>query len=159
MDVLVQSVRLSWTNASRGGPGAARRAAVPDLFTPPDQPWPLLHQVVLDEADGFRPQETWSAGLPEDGSLTLTEDRDRLLVLPQVLRYGLPPRRRRPPGVRLDPGQWLRWRLNYRFHSPGGWSYRLDTLNLAYRHGDGPAFQDPPAHDVDERAGLQGFLR
>ncbi len=42
---------------------------------------------------------------------------------------------RRLPAVRLSPGQWLRWQINYRFAYPtalsGGWTYRLDTLSAS----------------------------
>jgi hypothetical protein len=46
----------------------------------------------------------------------------------------MPRRNRRPPAILLMPGQWNRWRINYRFTGScgGDWSYRLDTLNLAF---------------------------
>ncbi|WP_218106513.1 hypothetical protein [Micromonospora pallida] len=69
----------------------------------------------------------------------------------------MPRRHRRPPAVRLAPGRWLRWQVNYRFSSfcGGDWFYRLDTLNIA--HGPAPVdlFLTEPHRVVDERAHLR----
>ncbi|MEU6037222.1 hypothetical protein ABZ801_17625 [Actinomadura sp. NPDC047616] len=65
---------------------------------------------------------------------------------------GAPPLRRRPRRV---PGETLRWQINYRFSCYHGWSYRLDTLNLAYGTAFPPdVFLTPPTRNVDERARL-----
>ncbi|MFD9408662.1 hypothetical protein ACFWBN_16830 [Streptomyces sp. NPDC059989] len=52
----------------------------------------------------------------------------------------------------------MRWQVNYRFAGSHGdaWTYRLDTLNLAY----GPAaptdlFMGDPTHHVCELAALR----
>lgn len=37
----------------------------------------------------------------------------------------------------------------------GAWSYRLDTLNLAFGPTTGHAFTGAPVHHVDERAHLR----
>ncbi|MFD6416245.1 hypothetical protein [Streptomyces sp. NPDC060194] len=157
MNVVVQRVRTSWTKASRGGPGAAVRNAAPIAFAVPLGLGSGLHEVVLAEADGFVPQMT--EGELSDAGLQLREADGLLRVRPpELARMTAPRRDRRPPSVRLAPGQWLRWQINYRFG--GGWSdtwtYRLDTLNIAY----GPTSADvflttPPTRTVDER----GFLR
>ncbi|WP_258725497.1 hypothetical protein [Cellulomonas sp. NS3] len=67
MDVLVQSVRTWWSTASRGGPAAARRNAVPVGFLLPTPQAPLAHDVAVREADDFVPSSRWRAGLPEAG--------------------------------------------------------------------------------------------
>jgi hypothetical protein len=109
--------------------------------------------VLMREADDFRPTETVEDLAAVDVSLHATDGR--LRVLPRVSRlFGLPPRPRRPPAVRLVPGQWVRWQLNYRFSSAAGmadWSYWLDTFNIAYGPVDPEAFLGTPDHVVDER--------
>lgn len=55
--------------------------------------------------------------------------------------------------VRLLPGQWVRWQLNYRFTSAlgiRGWSYWLDTFNIAYGPVDRDVFLSEPTVIVDE---------
>ncbi|MFB9890200.1 hypothetical protein [Planobispora takensis] len=160
MDVVVQWVRTSWTKQSRGGPPAALRNALPVAFELPDAPRPFVHEISMREIDGFRPH--WSVGpLPGGGSrsVRLREADGRLLVHPLIpAMFTLPPRRRRPPGVRLDPGQWVRWQLNYRFSSAAGmagWSYHLHTLNLAYGPAEPEVFLGTPTRYVDERGPLR----
>ncbi len=59
----------------------------------------------------------------------------------------------RPPAVWLCSGEWLRWQVNYRFSVPrSDWSYRLETLDLAYGPADAVVFLGIPTHRVDERA-------
>lgn len=87
------------------------------------------------------------------------DEADGLLrVLVAVIPHGQPSRWRRPPAVRIGRGEWLSWRINYRFPSAHGdlWTYRLDTFNIA--HGPVPArtFRTTaPARRVDERAVLR----
>jgi len=57
-----------------------------------------------------------------------------------------------------DPEQrsaWVRWRVNYRFPDEDSWSYRLDTLNLAYGPVPSDVFMGTPTLSVDERASLR----
>ncbi|SCD42635.1 hypothetical protein GA0115239_101666 [Streptomyces sp. BpilaLS-43] len=104
------------------------------------------------ERDGFEPHES-ERDLRQVG-LTLRDEGDRLRVLARVEPlFGLPPRPRRPPAVRLVPGQWVRWQLNYRFSSAAGirdWSYWLDTFNVAYGPVDPNVFLSEPTVLVDE---------
>ncbi|GGZ70728.1 hypothetical protein GCM10010389_05290 [Streptomyces echinoruber] len=128
MEIVAQWVRTSWTKRSRGGEGAARRNAAPIGFSLPDAPRPLVHVVRMREEDGFRPHG--SLGDLGTVDLQLRETEGRLRVFPRVQPLcALPPRPRRPPAVRLVPGQWVRWQLNYRFSStwapgtgPTGWT-------------------------------------
>ncbi|WP_033222593.1 hypothetical protein [Kitasatospora phosalacinea] len=87
--------------------------------------------------------------------LGLHERDGRLRVLPDIdPLYGLPPRQRRPPAVRLLPGQWVRRQLNHRFSSAAGvrdWSYRLDTFDVGYGPVDAGAFRSAPTVLVDQR--------
>ena len=154
MAVVVQWVRTSWTKRSRGGAAAAQRNAAPAGFVLPCRvEASFLHKVVMREQDDFAPVS--SLGPVGDAPVQLREGDGRLRVMPRVSPLsGLPPRRRRPPALRLAPGQWVRWRLNYRFSSAAGmqdWSYWLDTFNIAY----GPVAEDMflarPTFLVDER--------
>jgi hypothetical protein len=67
-------------------------------------------------------------------------------------------RHQRPPAIRLAPGEWVRWQINYRFNRPtrryDPWSYRQDTLNIAYGPMVNDAFLDVPTYSVDERVQL-----
>ncbi|MFD9565818.1 hypothetical protein [Streptomyces sp. NPDC059994] len=84
----------------------------------------------------------------------LREADGRLRVFPRVQPlFALPPRQRRGPAVRLVPGQWVRWQLNYRFSSALGirdWTYWLDTFNIAYGPVDADAFLSAPTVFIDE---------
>ncbi|MEW2134193.1 hypothetical protein [Streptomyces sp. NPDC005435] len=153
MEITVQWVKVSWTKESRGGEAAALRNAVPVGFAVPELPSRVAHFVHLSERYGFEPR---SAERPlREVGLSLRNEGDRLRVLARVdPMFGLPPRRRRPPAVRLLPGQWVRWQLNYRFSSAmgmRGWSYWLDTFNIAYGPVDPDVFLSEPPVFVDER--------
>ncbi|MFG3503900.1 hypothetical protein ACGF5F_00170, partial [Streptomyces sp. NPDC047821] len=68
-------------------------------------------------------------------------------------RPGRPPRTRRPPAVGRAPGEWLRWQLNYRFSSAlgiRGWTYWLDTFNVAYGPVRPGVFLGEPSRLMDE---------
>ncbi|MFE2299102.1 hypothetical protein ACFXAW_12950 [Streptomyces sp. NPDC059445] len=69
----------------------------------------------------------------------------------------MPRRNRRPPAVRLAPGQWLQWQINYRLvGSCGGeWSYRLETFNIFYGSTEPGTFLGDPQRRVDERHSLR----
>ena len=111
----------------------------------------------MHEQDGFDPH-----GGPEDlrtVDVQLREADGRLRVFPRVQPlFAIPPRPRRPPAVRLAPGQWVRWQLNYRFSSAAGirdWSYWMDTFNVSYGPVDADVFLSEPTEFVDERGPLR----
>ncbi|MFD9434848.1 hypothetical protein [Streptomyces sp. NPDC060002] len=153
MEIAVQWVRTSWTKESRGGEAAARRNAAPAGFVLPQPEAASAHVVRMDERDGFAPFGTQADIRTVD--VLLREADGRLRVLPRVQPlFGQPPRRRRPPAVRLAPGQWVRWQLNYRFSSAAGirgWSYWLDTFNIAYGPVNPDVFLSTPTVFVDEQ--------
>ncbi|CCK24984.1 Hypothetical protein BN159_0605 [Streptomyces davaonensis JCM 4913] len=148
----MQWIRTSWTKESRGGESAARRNAAPLGFSLPQVPSGFAHFVEMSEWDGFEPR-AGQRDLDKVG-VSLREEGDRLRVQARVEPlFGLPPRRRRPPAVRLLPGQWVRWQLNYRFSSAAGirdWSYWLDTFNIAYGPIDQDVFLSEPSVLIDE---------
>lgn len=159
VDVVAQWVRTSWTKASRGGAAAARRNAVPVAFPLPMTAAPVLHEVRVSEGEDFAPHASATATVPEEMvSLQLVDGLLRVRLEPTP--FGMPRRWRRPPAVRLAPGEWVRWQVNYRFSYPaargGAWTYRLDTLNLAHAaHVPPDIFFDEPTYRVDELAHLR----
>jgi len=154
-EIAVQWVRTSWTKSSRGGDAAARRNAVPTVFDLPSVGLPCFDQVQLSESDGFLAHHEITPGLPDRRLILLDSGNGHLRVFPRPPGYAAPRRRRRPPAVRLAAGDWLRWRINYRFHSHQGWIYQVHTWNVAYRPGSDQPFSSPPRRDVDELAWMR----
>jgi hypothetical protein len=111
----------------------------------------------MRERDGFDPHEEREDLQKVD--VQLREADGRLRVIPLVQPpFAIPPRKRRPPAVRLLPGQWVRWQLNYRFSSATGmqdWSYWLDTFNVAYGPVAADVFLSTPTVFIDERGPLR----
>jgi hypothetical protein len=118
---------------------------------------PFVHEVLMDEHD-FQPRFSAHEGVPDSDSGVLLRENDGLLRVQMVVTpFGMPRRWRRPPAVRLAPGEWLRWQVNYRFTGPHGgeWTYRLDTLNIAYGPAPVDLFLDAPTHYINELAPLR----
>ncbi|GIE77624.1 hypothetical protein Aph02nite_35740 [Actinoplanes philippinensis] len=165
MDVVAQWVTTEWTRRSRGGPGAALRSAVPQGFRLPGRRRGVVHEVMITEGNDFRPIESFGAEPPERepslarSGLRLVRADKGVRVELLLARLGDPSRARRPPGVWLAPGEWLRWQVNYRMSGPridgGRWEYRQDTLNIAVGPADPELFFGEPTRHIDER----GFLR
>lgn len=110
----------------------------------------------MDEAHEFEPRASFRDGQPDRADVLLQESDGRLRVQLVVSPWGQPRRWRRPPAVWLRPGEWVRWQVNYRFSSRlREWTYRLDTLNLAYGPAAADVFTGDPTRYVDER----GLLR
>ncbi|MBF6469883.1 hypothetical protein IU427_32685 [Nocardia beijingensis] len=164
MQILLQWVRTSWTKKSRSGAAAAARNTAPIAFELPVIGRAIIHEVTLNECDAFRPISTLRdlpASRPEMmiESVSLAEKQGKLRILPTIpALWQIPPRRRRPPAVHVEPGQWIRWQLNYRFSSAtgdGDWSYHLHTLNVAYGPTQPDTFFGTPTRYVDERGSLR----
>ncbi|MFF9126616.1 hypothetical protein ACF09J_25590 [Streptomyces sp. NPDC014889] len=157
MEITVQWTRTSWTKRSRGGEAAARRNAAPIGFALPHIEGAAAHVIRMHERDGFEPHENEEDLSKVDVQLRETDGRLRVFPRVQPL-FALPPRPRRPPAVRLVPGQWVRWQLNYRFSSAAGvrdWSYWLDTFNIAYGPTKPDVFLSAPTVLVNERGPLR----
>ncbi|MEU4654976.1 hypothetical protein AB0G32_13720 [Streptomyces sp. NPDC023723] len=157
MEITVQWIRTTWTKESRGGDAAARRNAAPVGFALPHEAVALAHVIRMHERDGFEPYDSREVLSKVD--VQLREADDRLRIFPRVQPlFALPPRKRRPPAVRLVPGQWVRWQLNYRFSSAlgiRGWTYWLDTFNIAYGPVNADVFLSAPTVFIDERGPLR----
>jgi hypothetical protein len=72
----------------------------------------------MGEHDGFRPRLTvheGRSGIGPDSGVCLREENGLLRIRFTVTPFGMPRRWRRPPAVRIRPGEWLRWQVNYRF--------------------------------------------
>jgi hypothetical protein len=162
VEVVAQWVRTWWTKQSRSGEAAARRNALPVAFVLPEVTYPMVHAVVMKEWEGeFRAQSSVLRARPDNHEVELREAEGLLRVmlvsaqLPTVIR-------RRPPAVRLQHGQWLRWQITYRQASMlgrGPWYYRLDTLNLAYGQVNRDIFLGTPTRHIDERTQLTTYRR
>ncbi|MFD9223486.1 hypothetical protein ACFWDI_26585 [Streptomyces sp. NPDC060064] len=64
------------------------------------------------------------------------------------------------PGLSVGSGRGprLRWQLNYRFSSAlgtRGWSYWLDTFNIAYGPVNADVFLSTPPVFIDEQGPLR----
>ncbi|WP_230858159.1 hypothetical protein [Actinoplanes aureus] len=163
--VVAQWVSTEWTRNSRGGEAAARRNAIPVGFRLPASRTGVVHEIVMTEGNGFEPVESLGnepaerePSLARCGlRLVRSDERVRVELLPA--RSGAPSRDRRPSGIWLGPGQWLRWQVNYRVTWPpiqgGRSSYRQDTLNLAVGPVHPELFFGTPTRHVDERAYLR----
>ncbi|MPY31294.1 hypothetical protein FNH09_08270 [Streptomyces adustus] len=156
MDVVVQRVRTSWTKESRGGPGAARRNAAPTAFSLPPSLSTALHEVAMRESDSFEPRMQ-VRDLSAPGAILREVDGLLRVDPPEVSMFAMPRRNRRPPAVRLAPGQWLQWLINYRFVGScgGAWSYELETFNIVYGFAAPDVFLGVPTRRVDERRALR----
>jgi hypothetical protein len=130
----------------------------------------VVHEVMITERNDFQPIESIGVEPPErepslarSGLRLVRADKgvrvELLLARLGDVRLGGPLRDRRPSGVWLAPGEWLRWQVNYRMSGPridgGRWEYRQDTLNIAVGPADPELFFGEPTRHIDER----GFLR
>lgn len=153
VDIVVQRVRTWWTIRSRGAPAATVRNAAPSAFTLPQDFTFGMHEVVMDERDGFQPQ-TRQADLHDPGLPLRIVDGALRVRPPKLPGMGSAPRRnRRPPAVHLAGGQWVRWQINYRLvGSNGGPShYRLDTFNVHFGSPSSPdVFLGMATYQVEE---------
>ncbi len=111
----------------------------------------------MRERDGFQPRMR-QIDLSKSGVSFRVVDGLLRVSPPEASLFSMPRRWRRPPAVRLAPGEWLRWQINYRHvgSSGGQWHYSLDTFNI---HFGTPASRDvflaEPTRAVDER----GYVR
>lgn len=155
--ILIQHVRVVWTKASRGNPGATRRNAVPNGFEVPAAALTAaeavaVHRVLIDESVEFRrvdePIETFDGdGVIEVGCVRVRREGEGEGEGARVrFEYGgggLPKRERVTAGGKWVPlredvcllslGQWARIEWNARFvtASNGQWWYERITVNVA----------------------------
>jgi hypothetical protein len=154
--IVVQRVLTEWTKRSRGAPGAVRRNAVAEAFPlpPAGRTEVLVHQVVAREQNDFAVQQTQTnLTLPEAGPLSLDgsagvrlEKTAEQLVVTGVTDvwcrcFTVFPQRSNRVVLRLEIGQWGRWRLNFRLwedFNNSEWLYQKWVVNVAYLPGPSP---------------------
>ncbi len=149
-----QWVRTSWTKRSRGGQAATQRNAAPIAFPLRNTSTPGTHTIWMREEHAFNPESHFTPEPPSNGNVLPTVD-DGLRVHLVASACGMPRRRGPAPVVHLRHGQWLRWVIRLVDSRTGEWSYRLDTLNLAYGPVVADVFLGEPFHTVDERSSLR----
>lgn len=110
----------------------------------------------MRESDSFEPRMR-VRDLSAPGTVLREADGLLRVAPPGVTEFAMPRRDRRPPAVRLAPGQWLQWQINYRFagSGDGSWSYRLETFNILYGPAAPDVFLGVPTRRVDERRALR----
>ncbi|GAA2595389.1 hypothetical protein GCM10010435_88020 [Winogradskya consettensis] len=138
--IVVQRVLTVWTKRSRGAPGAVPRNAVPESFDlPPGVP---VHEITAREDDNFSTRQTLNPAAcvraeVVDGHLAVSGITD---VWCQC--FSVFPRRPDKVKLRLERGQWGRWRVNFRYWEDFGtseWRYEKWSVNVAYLPGLPPA--------------------
>jgi hypothetical protein len=122
----------------------------------------VVHDVLADEAVGYRPTEQSGAGLDEarEVGLWIEVSRDRVMVdrLPGWAAY---PIRRAPARLfTLKPGQVGRYHANFRFTGCAcapQWYYEQWTIHVAHAEARPDLFLvTPPVREVDDRVHLYG---
>ncbi|SFG37270.1 hypothetical protein SAMN02787118_119151 [Streptomyces mirabilis] len=110
----------------------------------------------MGEADSFEPRMQ-VRDLSAPGVILREVDGLLRVDPPEVTMFGMPRRNRRPRAVRLAPGQWLQWLINYRFvgRCDGAWSYQLETFNIFFGSAAPDVFLGIPTRRVDERGTLR----
>ena len=168
--IAIQCIETWWTKASRGGPGAAARAASPSAlrFALPTTTTigsgdVALHRVVLDERSSFEAAASSVVALSLQEALrqlrgvVLHAGLDALDVQFTWSEYTVgAPSRRNGPSIRLEPGRWCRVIHNGRMAEERQWWYQQTTLNVAFRPSTPTMFlHSEPDRISDHRESLR----
>ncbi|GAA0466655.1 hypothetical protein Aca07nite_76700 [Actinoplanes capillaceus] len=168
--VTVQRVRVRWGPASRGAARAnARRGLDRPVFLP--DPLPpgevVAHEVLFDEANGYRPRDEVLADSERDPGVRLMLRDGPLIVSRSAGGCVAYPRRRMPASrlFTLAPGEVGRYRANFRLlvttcPCNPNWYYESWTVHISNGPVDPARFRYGPVdHDVDHRISLYGPSR
>lgn len=148
----VQLIRTSWTKLSRGMPGAGLRSGLPEAARLPGGLGDQMHELLFTEESGFSCVERVAA---IDARIWVRRgDGGHLLVSLAEPKYRGVPRRGFRPQVPLAPGEWVRWRYNWRWPGKDTWFYEDEVWNIAHGDVDPGAFLGKPGSVVDERVSL-----
>ncbi|GAA2850812.1 hypothetical protein Acy02nite_34160 [Actinoplanes cyaneus] len=161
--ITIQRVRVRWPAAARGAPHAnARRGLNTPVALPPSLPpgEVVIHDVLADEATGYRREETVLHGdlkRARDLNLWLTPAGPALIVdrLPGRAAFPRPAGRARL--FTLQPGEAGRYRANFRFVGclcDPSWYYEEWLIRIGL--GAEALTRPDPAHDLDDRTHLYG---
>lgn len=159
--VAIQVITSRWTKASRGQPGASRRAAVPEVLPlrAPGRDLIVVETVVAVEEHGFDVMRSieHAEALPVrvanvaveaiDGAVRVTRKREAGM--------GWPRRERDVVACTLAAGQWTQVITNHRHSGYSGWSYDKIVVNVARPAPRAPdAFVGDPVRRLDEQESL-----
>jgi hypothetical protein len=162
MRIAVQRLVVEWTTDSRGGPGAARRNAVPSSLVLPGLPdaddTALVHTVRFDEHAGFTPAPrspevvaTRELATPL-GELEIADEGPTVRIRFRWSTQLGAPRRSDGAPVRVRHGEWCRVLHNGRRPLESRWIYTQHVLNIGFDLADRRAFRrTPPAVVSDHR--------
>lgn len=158
---MVQVITTRWTKASRGQPGAGRRAAVPDVLPlrAPVDDAVVVEAVSADEERAFEVVRVTSdaAALPLRIASVLVEDVAGSVRVTRRREVGTawPNRPRDVVACSLEPGQWGQLVTNHRHSSYSGWSYDKVVVNVARPHpGVADVFASEAVRRLDEQESL-----
>lgn len=160
--LVVQRIRVRWD--SRDAAAATVRGRLPREYALPPLPSDGLavHEVLLDEATGYRPVEQLREGVRAAREAGLwVEWRDgRALVDRLPGRASFPVRRVGTRLFSLGPGEFGRWRANFRFtgcQCAARWWYEDWTVHVAHAPARPDLFGDARwTRDRDDRVHLYG---
>jgi hypothetical protein len=173
--ILVQHIICSWSKASRGGPSAARRNAVPEALPLPDAGVGkrgdalIQHTASYGEGNDFASPSRDSFTAESAGVISIGCVRveplgggARVAFEYDFRRAGMPPRETHPRAqtktdFELGVGEWGRVLYNGRFSSDeGGWWYQKTVVNVGcYDEVQAGVFvSTPPLYTVDRMASL-----
>lgn len=148
--ILVQHITSSWSKASRGGPPAARRNAVPEALPLPTEAAGKRGDTLIQHTVSYGEDNDFASPLHDSltagGAGVIRVGCVRVEPLAGAARVafeydpraaGMPPRDTHPraaakTGFELGAGEWGRVLYNGRFSSDeGGWWYRKTVVNVA----------------------------
>ncbi|MFF5083214.1 hypothetical protein ACFY36_39735 [Actinoplanes sp. NPDC000266] len=167
--IVVQRVRVRWGAASRGAPHADLRRGL-------ERPFPLppsggasdvvVHDVLLDEVDGYAPCERLRSGGTEiaaEGGVCVRVEGDAVTVRGGRSWVAFPRRGGATRLFTLQPGQVGRYRANFRITGCACnpcWYYESQLVHVSNGRVEQDAFlSGAPSHDVDDRVHLYGGRR
>ncbi|SBT39474.1 hypothetical protein [Micromonospora narathiwatensis] len=163
--LVVQRIRLRWT--SRDAAAATVRGRLPLGYALPPLPTDgiAVHEVLLDEATGYRPVEQLRTGpaAARDAGLWVEWHDGTALVDRLPGNASFPVRRTGTRLFSLAPGQLCRWRANFRFtgcQCAARWWFEQWTVHVAHAPARPDLFHDAAwARDRDDRVHLYGGPR
>ncbi|MCW3839650.1 hypothetical protein ONA70_06020 [Micromonospora yasonensis] len=163
--LVVQRIVVRWS--SRDAAAGTVRGRLRRQYALPPLPSDVLavHELLLDEATGYRPAEQLREGAAaaRDAGLWVEWRDGRALVDRLPSRASFPVRRVGTRLFSLAPGQLGRWRANFRFtgcHCSARWWYEEWTVHVAHAPAHPGLFHDGRwTRDRDERVHLYGGPR
>jgi hypothetical protein len=157
--VIVQSVEILWTKATRGAPHADRRTALPRAFGLPFSDSVYLHDVItMNETTDFRPRRAQSREnfVPTSDQSLLFHLTGDALTVGLYPSWGQPQRKGQRELLRLAPNEYARLRFNARHTSYSAQCYTETVYHVAFgeRIPENRFVDARPEHEIDWMADL-----